>query len=257
MEHSAAEIDALLRETRCILNRSGHQSIAPDGTRERTDLYRASTGETVDELIEETRRLQEGEGGGWYEIREGSGHTDVDAIRRRADALIAETRAIQEHPRKTGGRPSPSSKYNLPPDVVANLMGPALGRAHGHDPYRLAKFLGLPVYRVPHGELQVNKTRPNRDIWGVFVRGPGSPYIQLSDRARGQNELFILAHECGHHLLAANADEPSCNDFARRFLKINDPEWPSPAAATWRRWQEQLYDRERRRRARVAAGAQR
>ncbi len=213
-----------------------------------------------DALLAETARILNRGDRTWYEIREGRGQrSDAEELSRRAASLIAETEAIL---RRDAGhqtskhRPAPSAPYDLRPEVVANLLGPALGLAHGHDPYRLAKFLGLPVYRVPHGELQINKTRPDRDIWGVLVRGPGPASIQLSDRAHGRKELLILAHECGHHLLGVDATEADCHDFARRFLKINDSEYPSRAAATWRRWQEQALEGQRQA-AKVAALARR
>lgn len=184
---------------------------------------------------------------GWYQIQERK-RTTADEVGARADALIAEVKRGLEAEGRGRGQARPgrvAGLTDLPPDVVANVVAPGLGRSFGHSPERLAQALRLRVQIVPHEQLQ-NAARPNIDIRGRLVSLPGrAPFIQLSDRLAGRELLQTLAHEIAHHLLGNDASEANCNDFASRFLRLADDELGTPNRAKWAQWQQRAEERAR------------
>jgi hypothetical protein len=136
------------------------------------------------------------------------------------DELLEEARRLSRvPPRRTGQRPPASAKG-------ASKDGRDLGRRFGHDSFALARSLGLAVERVPLGQLQ-REDRPGVTITGRFwCLQP--PLVQLAEGLDARESARVLAHEIGHFLDLP--DERSCDQFADRFVKVEDDEMPGAAA---------------------------
>lgn len=125
-------------------------------------------------------------------------------------------------------------------DLRASADGCRLGRQFAHDPYALARSLGVAVEHVPVAQLQ-RPGRPLITITGGLWRIPGQPpVVQLAHELDGREADRVLAHEIGHFLNLPG--EKLCDQFAAAFLKVDDDELPGHA---WRQIQAELLRRAR------------
>jgi hypothetical protein len=166
-------------------------------------------------------------------------HTDVAAISARADALIAETKktlaahpARRGTPRRAAGLDSPETIDYLLSDLHSSADGKRLGKQFAHDPYALARSLGIAVHRAPLDRLQ-NSNRPSITITGTLLNVPGlQPIVRLADSLDARESARVLCHELGHYLgLKA---ERHCDQFAQRFMEVADSETPWGRASAFK-----------------------
>jgi len=176
------------------------------------------------------------------------GPTDVDAIARETETLLAEFRRLsQRGPRGPTATRTPARRQisSLRAETWASIKGPELGRKYAHDPFVAARALGFTIECVPLTALQ-NARRPETTILGRLLPGK---IIQIADTLRGYEAYRTVAHELGHGVLGADADEIDCNNFGRYFMHVADEE---TAAGRWAAWQRAQLDKVRRANAAAA-----
>jgi len=174
----------------------------------------------------------------------------ADEQAARANTLIAEVhRTLASDRRRRDGRQAARRPQETPEyyayclaDLRSTRDGRRLGKQFSHNPFALARRLGVTLEHVPLRVLQ-NSSRPTITILGRLARFPGHPLVQLADGLAGRELQKVLAHELAH-LLDSGFDERLADQFADEFLKVADDEI---RGYQWRQIQRQQLETARRR----------